>query len=96
MLKHHSRFAQESASSVSEKYPTTVAIKELDADFTLEVMYLPAQHWLSNIEPSRRSREVQFLSNHHEVPQVSKFHKADSIWTPFDRQYLWDMAAMLK
>ncbi|MGA8869879.1 MAG: hypothetical protein WB460_02000 [Candidatus Acidiferrales bacterium] len=79
MLKHYSRFAQESASGIGEKYPAAVAIEKSDADFALEILYLPAEHWLSNIKTSRRSCEVQLLGNHHEVPQVSKFHEADSI-----------------
>jgi hypothetical protein len=73
-LKDDSRFAQETVSSIGEKNPTAVPVEELDADLTLEIVYLPAQHGLANLEASRRPREIQLLSNHHEVAQVSKFH----------------------
>ncbi|MGB9032387.1 MAG: hypothetical protein WCC27_19840, partial [Acidobacteriaceae bacterium] len=43
MLKHYSRFAQESASGIGEKYPAAVAIEKSDTDFALEILYLPAE-----------------------------------------------------
>ena len=54
-----------------------VAGKELDSQILLELLYLPAQRGLRNVQPLRRLAKIQMLRDGEEIANVTKFHAGD-------------------
>ena len=50
------------------------AIDQFGAHFAFELLDLPAQRRLRNVEPVGSAREISLISHRNEVPQLSKVH----------------------
>ncbi len=65
---------QEYESGLGERDAVSVTQKQRNAEFDFELADLLTQSRLGEVDPPRRTAEVQFFGNRHEVFEVSQFH----------------------
>jgi hypothetical protein len=61
------------------------AIQQAHSDLFFEIVDLPSQRRLGQVELVCRLGEIQNFGNGHEVAKVTKFHSAPSFWTVLRR-----------
>jgi len=55
---------------------TGAALKQLGADFLLDIAYLAAERWLRGVQPPLGGElEAAFFSDSHEVTKVPQLHR---------------------
>ena len=72
--KDSASFGEEDAPGFSELNGVGAAGEQVDAEFIFEVTDLAAEGWLGDVEARGGACDVLFLSDGHEVAQVTQFH----------------------
>ena len=68
---HRPRLAQEDLPRVGQRERFRRAPEQHHAQFVLQVVNLPAQRGLGDVQALRRTRDVLLLRHHHEITQVA-------------------------
>jgi hypothetical protein len=68
------RFFNDSLSGLRKANLSPRSLEDLDFEFLFQLADLLAQWRLTDVQTYGGAAEVQFLSEYHQVPQVSKFH----------------------
>ncbi len=63
-------FVEEDVSSLRQGNAPLAAGYERDAGFALEVLYLPAERRMGNVQPRRGAPQIQLLGHRDEVAQM--------------------------
>jgi hypothetical protein len=74
VAEHCAGIIEESATSVSQLNTPRLPSKELYIHFLLDRLDLSAERRLLHAEPLRSARDVPFLGDSDEIPEVSQFH----------------------
>ena len=64
----------EEAAGFGQLERAAAALEQQHADFLFELLNLPRERRLGDMQALGRAREVQLFSNSHEVAQVAQFH----------------------
>ncbi len=68
------RFFEHYAAGVGELDAALGAPKQFNAQFVFELPNLLAERWLCDMQVRRRTAEMQFVRDGHEIAQMTKFH----------------------
>ncbi len=75
LLEHAYRAGMEEAAGLGQRQRPGLAVEQLEAEFLLELLDLPAQRWLRDIEPFGRPGEAALLRHCDEILEVPKIHR---------------------
>ena len=73
--RHEARGIDEKTPPVlGQGNPVFAPVQQTDAQFVFQIMNLPSEGWLCQVELLGRPGEVQFLRHGNEVSQMTQFH----------------------